>query len=84
MKTLTAISEIEETARLLGWSFSRDGDNVVMWRGAQSIQARLSVAGGVVEARRYKFFRVDDLRLEGIAHGKNKRTTVVAWLAADW
>jgi hypothetical protein len=74
---VTTREQIDGRARMFGWQ-ANSGTYV---RGDYCVQVDYSVAGHIINACRYRFFKLDDLHLEGRAGGRHKKTIVLSWLA---
>lgn len=79
---MKAVEEIREKAELFGWDVHHETPYFGSYlHSGNNIQVQYAFDGAVTEAHRYEFFKVDDLRLVDQANGRNKKTTVISWLA---
>ena len=80
---MTTRDTVRDRATMFGWAISSTtfhGTNYV--RGDKCIQVDYSSTGHITEAKRYRFFTMNDLQLEEHARNRNKKAEVLAWLAS--
>lgn len=85
MKTVTTADDLVSKAELLGWTVRPDGSlrGITLLRGEFFIVVGFTAAGGINNAEKYRFFRVDELQLVERLSGRFKREKLLAWLAED-
>lgn len=78
---LNGLEEIRRSAEVFRWASDLRNGTMMLWRGAVAIEIDVSDCGSVLQARRYDFFSLNDLRLRQHAPDKHTKETVLSWLA---
>lgn len=73
--------EVRHTAHLLGWTVNTDRNEDTFVYGSNMLQVEYRRDGSIELAKRYTFFKIDDVQFEEATPPRNKKEKVLAWLA---
>lgn len=79
---MSARDEVRDLAELLKWEVANQHQFDVITRGDRAVQVRYRKDDSVDDGKQYQFVSVDDLKLIDVVPPKNKKETVLSWLAA--